>query len=767
MSAVATTRLDRRGEAGLVASALPHAGLPEIDAPGLDADPPRQAPRWLAPLAAAAGFGLAAAALWLAATANLPGQALAPALVALAAGAWLAGLPGLMALRRSGAQSRAQELLLRSRIEQLEDRLWSLRESEELHRGLAESFGDLVIHRDAAGRVVFANAAARRLFRFGEGRFDPQFADSGEEAGDTARERLLETAEGQRWFLWSDARAAHSDRSGAASRIVARDITQMKSQAAEQRQARLQAESDNRAKSRFLATASHEMRTPLNGIIGMSDLLADTPLTPEQAAYANAIGSSGRALLGLVEDMLDITMIEAGRFAPRTARFSPAGLLEEVCELLAARAHDKGLELGWRTGPDVPATMTGDEGRIRQVLINLVGNAVKFTGKGGVGVEMDLTGGEGGLFLAIAVRDTGPGLSAGDLARVFGEFEQADNAATRRHGGAGLGLAISRGIAERLGGSLVAESTPGEGSVFRLQLPLAGAAPERPGPAALPLAGHRLLIVSPGRIEAPLLCRTAASLGAAAEHVRTLREAAQRLAAADHDSLVLDPALSRDPARSLQRLLAKARRRPFCAVALKPSQRQQLPALLSAGFDAWLIRPVRPTSLLLALKEKRADRVEPAAARQRTPLMGDDEVLPRFNVLLAEDNPVNALLARSALQRAGQEPVLAQDGKEAVERYREQARAAGRVDLVLMDLNMPRMDGLAAIRAIRRHEARRGLPRASIVALTADDQAQTRLDALAAGADGFLSKPVAPAAIVALVRDLAAREQPRSVNMLS
>lgn len=731
--------------------------LPFVDAPPLA---PASDTGWRQYAAVAAGLALSlglASAAWLAfGGANLVQPSAVAA--AFAAGMLSAGIPAMMAFRRERAAAEGREQALRNRVETLDDNLWELRESEELHRGIAEAMGDLVLHRDMFGRVIAANPAMCGFFGLDgdavKGKpFEPSVLEATlPETPDAAREIEVETPSGPRWLLWIDTPVRVGGIDGATIRSVARDITDQKRAEAAQQAARLRAEQDSRAKSRFLATASHEMRTPLNGILGMSDLLADTELTPEQAAYAAAIGGSGRALLALIEDMLDITLIEAGRFVPRTEAFSPRQLAEEVCELMSGRAHAKGIELACLVAPGVPAEAVSDPGRLRQVLLNLVGNAIKFTEKGGVAVRVEaLVDPADGMRLAFSIRDTGPGMSQCDLARVFGEFEQADNAATRRHGGAGLGLSISQGIVRNLGGVISAESAEGEGSCFRFELPVTGA---RPDNAATPLSGQRILVVSSGAVEAKLLAEAAGGLGGEATHARTLGEAARLLAGpAGYDALVLDPAISRDPVRSLARLLGRARKRPFCAVLLRPADRSRLPAMLQAGFDAWLIRPVRQASLAHVLGERRAEKLETAAPARKA-LVAEGEVLPRVEVLLAEDNPVNALLARSALERAGQSPALAGDGKQALSLFRQRARAGRPFGLVLMDIHMPVMDGLSAIRAIRRFERREGLPPARILTLSADEQDQARKESFASGSDGFLTKPIAPAELIGAIRDM-------------
>jgi signal transduction histidine kinase/DNA-binding response OmpR family regulator len=667
---------------------------------------------------------------------------------------------------------------LTQRVELSEDRAWELHESEERYRSITETLGDLVLHRDAAGLVTFANPAiaaalgvdARDMIgkpfapRLLEGELPGAPAGSAGSGADaalpaiwpsgTAREICIDTPTGPRWYRWIDLPERQPERG--ACRSVARDITDHKHAEEALREARRKAESDSRAKSRFLATVSHEMRTPLNGIIGMSELLRDTELTPEQASYADAVRTSGAALLSLIEDLLDLTLIEAGRFEPRMEDFDPRGLVEEVCELLASRAHSKDIALSVVIDPGAPAQLRSDSGRLRQILVNLVCNAIKFTETGGVLVRLLATGDDEAPLLRFEVCDTGPGLSKADAARIFREFVQIDSAPTRKHGGAGLGLSISRGIARRLGGDIHVESEPGSGACFRLDLPL----PQRPATAriAASMAGRNVLIVSRSRIEAAVIAQTIGMHGGDAATAVTLQEASAALSAASKkrepfDTVVIDAGVSANPARSLRRLRQRQADAFFAIVLVRPAGRSRLSGWLEEGFDAYLVAPVRSRSLLRVVGEHRPDSLSgETGSVRRKPLIAPGEQLSRRRVLLAEDNEINALLARTVLVKAGQEVVGAATGADAVRAHR-QALAEGKpFDLVLMDLHMPVMDGADAIRAIRRAEARQGLKRVRIYTLTADEQAGARRESAQAGADGFLTKPLAPARLIDILR---------------
>ncbi len=520
-------------------------------------------------------------------------------------------------------------------------------------------------------------------------------------------------------------------------------------------EARQRAEAANQAKSRVLATVSHEFRTPLNGILGLTGLLMETPLTPDQETYARAVHSSGEALLALVDDMLDFSRIEAGRLELRPAATDIEALLQEIAELLAGRAHAKGIDIAAEVDGELPAVVLVDPARLRQVLINLAGNGVKFTERGGVALGASVAGwpAEGRAALVFSVADSGPGIAAEDAERLFGEFEQSDSALSRRHGGAGLGLAISRRIVRQMGGDLAVVPVAGGGSLFRftLQLDIVSAA-RRPTSEDPALAGRAVLIVAPSGAAPPILARQLAEGGAEARVVATANEAAAVIGAAaaagqPHDAVLIDGRVAPDAAAALARIREAAGRRVPAAVLIEPGRRGDIERLRAAGFDAYLVRPVRRASLKGIVGEivggDGGFRVDPSDARPSQPAP------PRrsgaaLGVLLAEDNEINALLARAVLEGLGHEVTEVRDGVAAV------AAAAGRAggfDAILMDLHMPGLDGLAAVRAIRDRERATGVAPAAILAVTADVLAETRAEARAAGIDAVLEKPMTPDAL--------------------
>ena len=661
----------------------------------------------------------------------------------------------LMVLSRN-SRLRLELRKAKVRCEELADFTWELKEAEARAVSLLESQGDLIVRRDGEGRITYANdafctlagmareallgtAATLPVIEQGEIRVMPD--------GTRMHDQKIAAADGARWLAWREA-VVFMEASGAAEvQSVGRDVTERTEAGRALAEARDIAEAASRAKSRFLAMASHEIRTPLNGILGMTDLLLDTQLTPEQTAYLKAAKTSGDALLSLIEDILDFAKIEADRLDLEARAFAPLALVEEVVELLGPRAQAKGLDIASDIDEALPERVMGDPTRLRQVLLNLAGNAIKFTETGGVSVvvEAGVSPGE----IVFEVRDTGIGIAPEQQARIFLEFEQADGGTARQFGGTGLGLAISRRIVERMGGTIGVTSVAGEGSAFRVSLPLPsveGAAPAFKAPA---IAGTSVLIVAPPSLEASLLTRRLTRWGAnvhrADAHTMTEGRATRRF-----DVVLIDH--SADAAVAVLRGIGETIARRI--VLLTPGGRHHLPALKAAGSTSYLVKPVRAASLAALLDgDAHFDEIAPALPPIGMPSSGKS-----LAVLVAEDNEINALLARSLLGKLGHRPTVATNGAAAFAAWRAAHTEGLPYDVVLMDVQMPGTDGLEATRQIRAAEAEMELARTPIVALTANAFADDRATCLAAGMDEFLVKPLDRDRLAALLADLARRD---------
>jgi signal transduction histidine kinase/CheY-like chemotaxis protein len=525
------------------------------------------------------------------------------------------------------------------------------------------------------------------------------------------------------------------------------EIWELRAAAAE----RDKAEAASLAKSRFLATVSHEIRTPLNGVMGLAQLLAMTRLDAEQASYVDAINDSSRSLAQLIDDILDFSKIEAGKLELRQESFSLAPLVESVVELLAPRAFAKGLEIASFIAPDCPRDVTGDPARLRQVLVNLVGNAVNFTEKGGVGVRLA----RGGDHLRFEVRDTGPGVPEAARAAIFEEFEQGDGSATRRHGGTGLGLAISRRLVAQMGGALTLAESSRAGSTFVFDLPCGNRVEDVP---PRPLDGLRALIVADSLFEAPYLAQSLQSAGAAAEIATGEGAGLSRLERSDGaplDAVIVDCAYGPQATARLAEAarLAGARRR---FLLFSPLERRAFGEAALRDFDGWLVKPVRMASLVARMSRSHSDAPKVMAEEPVRALAG-------LNALIAEDNDVNALILTRHLGKLGAVVTRASDGAQAVSLA--MAKLDGEsapYDVVVMDLFMPELDGREATRRIREAEARALVPRTPILALTASAHEEDARAARAAGVDAFLTKPVDFPALAATIEEL--RLAPRAVE---
>jgi PAS domain S-box-containing protein len=633
----------------------------------------------------------------------------------------------------------------------------ALKESEERYRDLFDNASDLIHSVRPDGSFAYVNRAWRETLGYDPADVerltiwdvvDPAvhasyrtlFAAAGEDEVAPIREVTFLARDGRR----IDAEGAESCRFvegvPAVTRAVFRDVTQRKRTDEALRAAKEHAEAAARAKSQFLANMSHEIRTPMNAVIGMTGLLLDTPLLPEQRDFVETIRTASDTLLTIINDILDYSKIESGRLELEQQPFDVRECVEQALDLLAPAAAAKGLELAYTFVGELPAAVVGDITRLRQVLVNLLSNAVKFTERGEVEVSVAAERlAEGPFRLHVQVRDTGIGIPADRLDRLFQSFSQVDASTTRHYGGTGLGLAISKRLAELMGGTIRVESTPGRGSTFHVTIVAEGGAlqtrvllrglqPE--------LAGKRLLVVDDNETNRKLLVLQAQSWGMHAEAVSGGVEALALLDREAFDVAILDMQMPGMDGHALAREIRRTRppsALPLVILTSLGRRDENLDADL--GLAAYLTKPVKASHMfetVTAALSGRPGRRSTATARWRLDTtLGQRHPL---RILLAEDNLVNQKVAVKMLERMGYRADVVANGLEVLEALRRQ-----RYDVVLLDVQMPEMDGLEAARRIR---AAGGGPR--LVGMTALAMDGDRERCLAAGMDDYVTKPVRP-----------------------
>jgi PAS domain S-box-containing protein len=647
-------------------------------------------------------------------------------------------------LRKQAEEMRIASARLKQSLADAAAMNAKLYQSEARYKGLVDAQGNAIFRRTPDSRLSYGNDAFYKTFGLKAQHcvgqpFAPELHPDGRaptlgsfaelQAGQSCvrYDQHMRTVFGWRWISWEDFAVRDARGNLVEVQSVGRDITERKALEDAIVVARDKAEAGSKAKSGFLAAMSHEIRTPMNGVLGMARLLLETDLKAEQRTYVEAISQSGESLLALIGEILDFSKIESGTFTLDDGEVELRQLVERVVELSCPRAHEKDIELVASLDAQVPQAIRIDGVRLRQVLTNLVGNAVKFTEKGGVQVAVRVVEANERRFIRFDVSDTGVGVPIAKRDEIFNEFVQADSTHARKFGGTGLGLAISRRLVGAMGGEIGIEGVPDGGSRFWFTIPAVVVRPHSL-PATLPLDGVRVGIVTRNPVLRVGLVAQVEAAGGTIQPLDGARRPDVVLADAG-TSARYDPPLP-DPAIPTIVLVTSATRSA---------------QLMGMGFAGYLVKPLRQSSLI----EQLVNRPLSVAARSDTSssqTRGAEQVTGQYSrssgwhILLAEDNPINALLTRELLRRRGHRVTEVSSGDAALK-----AMESGSFDMVLTDIHMPGMDGIEASLAIRARETACGRRRTPIVALTADALETGMRACKDAGMDGFLTKPVDPA----------------------
>lgn len=573
-------------------------------------------------------------------------------------------------------------------------------------------------------------------------------------------EHVFETHDG-RWIKRIDRRTPEGMRVG-----LRTDVTDLKRREIEMQKAKDSAETAERSKSEFLANMSHEIRTPMNGILGMAEILARTDLDERQQKFAGIIVTSGNALLTIINDILDFSKIDAGQLSLHAEPFQLSRAIDDVATLLATRSAEKDLEVIVRIAPNVPDCLIGDAGRLRQIITNLMGNAVKFTEKGHVLVDVETTAGERDekgrdtVSLHCRVIDTGMGISPDRVDEVFNKFSQVDTSSTRQHEGTGLGLAIAMRLVELMGGEIGCESTVGEGSTFwfTVPLPVDTVGRKQKAPPA-DLTGARVLVIDDNAVNRAILLEQLDAWGfegvavdSGDEGLSALRES--HVAGLPFEAIVLDFQMPGTNGTQVAQSIRQDAHLGGTPIVMLTSIDLDVgaPAFRALQIDGYLVKPARSATLLRAIVSAIRDSASRGAgagdidedARDaewalRTMGEPEQETQDAADVLVVDDNRVNQFIVCEVLATLGLSTVVADSGVTAIEAY-----TANRPRIIVMDVTMPRMDGHEATRRIRRIEAEAGHPRVPIIGATAHAGDEDRRACLDAGMDDYISKPISP-----------------------